>query len=280
MKITSWGTRGSLPTPGKNTQKYGGNTTCIEIKTDRDNLIIIDAGSGIRNLGKKIITDKKIENINLILTHAHWDHLLGFPFFIPAYFSKYNIYVRGGKYAKSSLQKYLKHQMEPPYFPVNFNLLNAKFNFKKSKPVMFKDDPLEVISIKLNHPDGGFGYKFIENGKTFVFLTDNELDYHHKKGPSKAEFIDFCKDADILFHDSQYTNEEYKNTKGWGHSTFESTVDLAIKANVKSLGFTHHDPDRTDDDLDLQVIKYQKVIDKSGKNFKCFGVKEGSTIEL
>lgn len=280
MKITCWGTRGSIPTPGEQTYIYGGNTTCFEVTSSKNNLIIIDAGSGIRYLGKKIMEENAIKNIHLLLTHAHWDHLMGFPFFIPAYFSKFNIYVRGGKYAKSSLQKYLKHQMEPPYFPVNFSLLRAKFNFKKGKPKMLENDSIEIVSIKLNHPDGGFGYKFLENGKSFVFLTDNELDYHHKNGPSKEDFIDFCKDVDILYHDAQYTNEEYLLTKGWGHSTFESTVDLAIKANVKYLGFTHHDPDRSDDDLDKQVEIYQTVIDKSGKKIICFAVKEGSTIEV
>lgn len=280
MKITCWGNRGSLPTPGYNINKYGGNTTCIEIITEKNNMIIIDAGSGIRYLGNKIISDNNITDIQLLLTHAHWDHLMGFPFFKPAYFAKYNIYVRGGKYAKDSLKKYLKHQMEPPYFPVNFDLLKANFDFEKDKPKNFKNDTIEIIPIRINHPDGGFGYKFIENEKIFVFLTDNELDFHHKNGPSKNDFIEFCKDADLLFHDAQYTNKEYMQTKGWGHSTYEAATDLAVKANVKKLGFCHHDPDRTDNDIDKQVNKYQKIINDAGFNVKCFGVKEGSTFIL
>lgn len=280
MEITCWGTRGSLPTPGRYIYVYGGNTTCFEINTAEGNLIIIDAGSGIRNLGKKIVSDNKVKNIYLLLTHAHWDHLMGFPFFTPAYFSKYNISVRGGKYAKRSLQKYLKHQMEPPYFPVDFKLLKAKFNFCRLIPDVLKSDPIEIESIKLNHPDGGFGYKFIEDGKTFVFLTDNELDYHHKNGPSVEDFIAFCKDADLLFHDSQFTNDEYKHTKGWGHSTFESAFNLALKANVKELGFCHHDPDRTDNNLDEQINKYRDIVKNSGKNLNCFAVAEGTTYKL
>lgn len=276
MEITCWGTRGSIPTPGNNIKKYGGNTTCFEIKTSKENMIIIDAGSGIRNLGNRIIKEDHINNIYLLLTHAHWDHLMGFPFFTPAYFSKYNIIVRGGKYAKKSLQKYLRHQMEPPYFPVDFSLLKASFNFSKSMPEILKSDKIQIDSIKLNHPNGGFGYKFTENGKVFVFLTDNELDYHHKSGPSVEDFITFCKDADILFHDSQYTNTEYKKTIGWGHSTYQSTVNMAIKANVKSLGFCHHDPDRTDSDLDKIVSKFNEALKKKGSNLNCFGVKEGS----
>lgn len=280
MEITCWGTRGSLPTPGKDVEKYGGNTTCFEIKTLDNSLIIIDAGSGIRNLGKKITKDDSIKNIYLLLTHAHWDHLMGFPFFIPAYFSKYNINVRGGKYAKKSLQKYLKHQMEPPYFPVDFSLLKANFNFNKAEPDMLKSDRIIIDTIKLNHPDGGFGYKFIEDGKTFVFLTDNELSYHHKSGPSVEDFISFCKDADMLFHDSQYTNAQYKKTKGWGHSTYQSTVNMAIKARVKALGFCHHDPDRTDLELDKIVNKYKEVIKSNGIKMDCFAVKENHTYKL
>jgi len=280
MIIKCWGTRGSIPAPGNKAHIYGGNTTCFEIRSEKNNLIIIDAGSGIRLLGKEILEDKNRKDIHLLLTHAHWDHLMGFPFFTPAYFSKYNIYVRGGKYAKKSLEKYLKHQMEPPYFPVNFNLLNANFNFQRGKPKMIKDDPIKIESINLNHPDGGFGYKIVENGKIFILLTDNELDYHHPKGPSKETFIDFCKDADLLYHDAQYTEDDYKTTKGWGHSTYDSAVELAIKSNVKALGFCHHDPDRTDKELDELVLKYQKVIINSGKKIDCFGVKEGSVIKL
>ncbi|MBN2617758.1 MAG: MBL fold metallo-hydrolase [Spirochaetales bacterium] len=273
MKIKSWGVRGSLPTPGKQGVKYGGNTTCIELTTNAGNTIIIDAGSGLRLLGKRIIKSNYPKEMVLLLTHAHWDHLMGFPFFIPAYFDRFKIYVRGGKFAKKSLHKYLRHQMEPPYFPVDFKLLQAEFDFKRSTPKILENDPIEIHSINLNHPDGGFGYKFIEDGKVFVFLTDNELGHHHKNGPSFDEFRDFCKDADLLFHDAQYTDEQYKITKGWGHSTFDMTVSLGLAANVKRLGFCHHDVDRTDEDLDSLVAKYQKTIN-------CFGVEEESEIIL
>jgi phosphoribosyl 1,2-cyclic phosphodiesterase len=284
MKIKIWGCRGSIPTPGPATLRYGGNSTCVEIRTSRGQLIIVDAGSGVRNLGWVLSQEKGLPQIRFFFTHSHWDHLVGFPFFQPAYSENSYITFCSGPHAQDSIRTYLTHQMQAPYFPVDFNLLRAKFDFRCERPHMepgpCRLDGLEVLPVSLSHPNGGYGYKFIEQGKTFVFLTDNELGFEHEGGVSWEEYVDFCRGVDLLFHDAQYTGEEYKLTRGWGHSTFADATDLAIEAGVKRLGLIHHDPSRTDDDLDRQGAFCQERIRLAGSAVECLVIAEGMVIEL
>lgn len=280
MKIKVWGCRGSLPTPGESMLKYGGNTTCLEIRPDCGHILIVDAGSGIRKLGKEILEDTSITDICLLLTHSHWDHLMGFPFFVPAYFSRYNINVCGGTGAQGLVKKYLARQMESPYFPVGFDVLKAKFNFQCGNHGLTGTCPLGIIPIPLSHPNGAYGFKFVFNGKAFVFLTDNELGMQHEGGLSFDDYVEASKNADLLFHDAQYTHEEYQKTKGWGHSTYEEVIELAIKAKVKKLGFFHHDPDRTDKELDEIMQKLKAAMKKSKNRLDFFAVREGSEFEI
>lgn len=260
MNIVIWGCRGSITSPGPTTIRYGGESTCIEVITDEGQEIIIDAGSGIRKLGQKILNDKSISTINLLLTHSHWDHLAGFPFFKPAYFSKYSFSLCGGSDAQKSVLNYLEHEMDPPYFPVNFNELKAKFesgcccNNKICDHSLCNTDlSVKCESIHLNHPNGGFGYKLTDKTGSFVFLTDNEIRYQHNGSTTRDDYVNFCRNASLLLHDAQYTEAEYEKTRGWGHSTFQDAIDLAVDAGVKRLGLVHHDPDRTDDELDKIV---------------------------
>jgi len=280
MKIKIWGSRGSIAVPGPSTIKYGGNTTCIEVRTREGQMVIIDAGSGLRLLGKKLLKEKDTTEIFLMLTHAHWDHLSGFPFFVPAYLERYTINVYGGPSAKDSLKLYLKHQMSPPYFPVDFSHMNANFKFGNDCPNIGDVGLLEFSAIPLNHPDGGYGYKYTKKGKVFVFLTDNETRHKHPNGRPKEEYIEFCKGADLLFYDSQYTEKEYKLTKGWGHSTFADAVEIGVAAGVKKLGLFHHDPDRSDEDMDARVEECRKLIKKMKSGVECFGAAEGMEIQL
>ncbi len=284
MKIKIWGCRGSITTPGPTTLRYGGNSTCLEIRTKTGQVIIVDAGSGIRNLGKALSQEKDVTQVRFFFTHSHWDHLTGFPFFKPAYSDAFSITFCSGPHAQDSIRNYLTHQMAAPFFPVDFNLLRAKFDFRCQRPHMEPGnchlDGFEVCPIPLSHPNGGYGYKFIEQGKAFVFLTDNELDFQHDGGLSRAKYIEFCQGANLLIHDAQFTEEEYKFTRGWGHSTFTDATDLAIEAGVKSLGLFHHDPDRTDDDLGRQVEFCQERIQRKGRMTECFATAEGMEIDL
>ncbi len=287
MNIRIWGCRGSLPTPGKETLRYGGESTCVEIQSDSGQRIIIDAGSGIRKLGLSLMKDQTVSHLTMLLTHSHWDHLSGFPFFMPAYDPNYSITVCGGPIPQEYLWKYLTHSMEAPYFPVEFSALKAKFNvgchcdrLHCDHVLSASDRSVECHSIPLNHPNGGYGFKFINGGKKFVFLTDNEIRHHHEGGLPRSAYIDTCQGADMLFHDAQFTEKDYGSTRGWGHSTFIDAVDLALEAGVKRLGLFHHDPNRSDDDLDRQVDSCRDRIAKSGSDLQCFGCAEGMELQV
>jgi phosphoribosyl 1,2-cyclic phosphodiesterase len=284
MKIKIWGCRGSITTPGLHTVRYGGNSTCLEVRSGDGKIFIIDAGSGVRNLGKALRREADTSDIRFFFTHPHWDHLSGFPFFEPAYIDRFNITFCSGPHAQDTIHKYLTHQMESPYFPVEFSYLKARFNFRcENHNREDIDCPLSCMQFRalpLNHPNGGYGCRLIEHGKKFIFLTDNELGFHHKGGLTPAEYVELCRDADLLLHDAQYTDEEYKYTRGWGHSTYKDATDLAIQAGVKRMGLYHHDPDRSDDDLDRQLDLCRKQIKQAGSHVECFACAEGMVLEL
>ncbi|MBI5622815.1 MAG: MBL fold metallo-hydrolase [Elusimicrobia bacterium] len=284
MKVTFWGCRGSIPTPGPDTLRHGGNTTCLELRDAAGKLLIVDAGSGIRLLGKTLLHDKTPAPIRFFLTHSHWDHLMGFPFFEPAYHKRFSFLFCGGSHAQDSIKRYLGQQMQAPFFPVDFSLLKAGFAFRCERPhgeePPCRFDSLEVYPIPLSHPNGGYGFKFVEAGRSFVFLTDNELGLKHPGGLKPALYEEFCRGADLLVHDSQYTEKQYGFTRGWGHSTFNAAVDLAAAAGVKRLGLFHHDPDRSDDDLDRQTELCKERLLKLGSSTECFATAERMTLDL
>ncbi len=284
MRVKIWGCRGSLPTPGIDILRYGGNSTCLEIITAAGGRLIVDAGSGIRNLGKALCAEKGEREVRFLFTHSHWDHLLGFPFFLPAYASDFTLTFCSGAHAQNTIRSFLVHQMEPPYFPVGFGSIRAKVNFLCDNPRCEDRNcrcaGIEVRPIPLNHPNGGYGYKFIEGKAIFVFLTDNELSFKHPGGPDRDTFVAFCRHADLLIHDAQYTDAEYERTRGWGHSTFADATDLAMAAGVRRLGISHHDPDRSDADLNRQVVLCQERIRLAGSATECFAVAEGLELTL
>ena len=287
MEVKIWGCRGSITSPGEMTLKYGGESTCLEVSSKLGERIIIDFGSGIRKLGQELLKDKTITELRLLLTHSHWDHLVGFPFFVPAYLPRFTITLCGGPQPQQSVMKYLSHQMEAPYFPVDFSAMKAKFQKGCQCAQTYCDHAMNgglksirCESIALNHPNGGYGFKLTQTNKSFVFLTDNEIRFSHEEGLPREDYINFCKNADLLFHDAQYTEEEYKNRQGWGHSTFIDAVQLALDAGVKSLGLFHHDPDHSDDFIDQQVELCQNYIKQSGSTMKCFACMEGMTHEV
>ncbi|MCX5806051.1 MAG: MBL fold metallo-hydrolase [Proteobacteria bacterium] len=284
MKIKVWGCRGSITTPGLNTLRYGGNSTCLEIRSVLGQVFVVDAGSGLRNLGKALRQEEDISDVRFFLTHPHWDHLVGFPFFEPAYSDHYNITFCSGPHSQDAIRRYLSRQMEAPYFPIDFKYLKANFNYRCDQPKSGNGNcmigSMEFCAFPLNHPGGGYGFKFVESGKAFVFLSDNELGFQHKGGLSNEQYVAFCRDVDLLFHDAQYTAEEYKHTRGWGHSTYKDATDLAIDAGVKRFGLFHHDPDRTDDDMDQQADYCREQISRAGSPAECFPCAEGMVVEL
>lgn len=279
MHITCWGSRGSIPVSGKEFIKYGGDTTCIEIRTKSDDIIIVDAGTGIRRLGNHLVEQKRF-NYNMIFTHAHWDHLIGFPAFKPLFMDNIELKVYRCPFPGKYIENMLATVMRPPNFPVRYSDLRAEIQYVDSCPATFQIGSVTVESISLNHPDGGCGYKFTEGDHCFVFLTDNELDYNHPGSLPRDAYMEFCKGADLLFHDAEYTPAEYRTKKGWGHSLFTDVLDLAIEAGVKHLGLFHINSERTDDDMDLIVDQCREVIAKKNSSLHCFATGCNTTFTL
>ena len=279
MYIKCWGSRGSIPVSGSDYMKYGGDTTCIEIRSKDDKIIIVDAGTGIRRLGDQLIEEERY-TYDIIFTHAHWDHLMGFPFFKPLYLEQTDIRLQGCPFAQKYVQTMISTVMSPPNFPVRYTDIKANIQFEPVCPERFKIGTVSIIPIPLSHPNQGRGYKFIEDGKTFVFLTDNELDFIHPGGLSFKAYKEFSADAELLMHDAEYTKEEYNLTEQWGHSTYTTALKLAIKAKVKQLGLCHLNQDRTDQDVDGIVDTCQQIVAEMGSNLKCFAVGADMTLTL
>ncbi len=271
MYIKCWGSRGSIPVSGKEYLKYGGDTTCLEIRTGEGHIIIVDAGTGIRRLGRKLV-DEGATSCSILFTHWHWDHLIGFPFFMPIYRKEWDITFLNCPDPGASVKKNLSSLMRAPNFPVDFSELQAKLTFLPDCPEKFHIGAMEVTSIPLSHPNGGRGYRFEEGGKSFVFLTDNELDHDHRGRRAFEDYRDFSSGADLLIHDSEYTPGEYDGFRGWGHSNYADTVELALCAGVKQLGLFHTNADRTDDAMDEIVRACEGIIRKKGGTLSCIGV--------
>lgn len=254
MFIKFYGTRGSIPVSGQATQKYGGNTTCLCLESHRGDVIIIDAGSGIRELGAYLIKNGK-EKIHLIFTHYHWDHIQGFPFFGPIYL-KDTVLEICGPIKEVAAKKALSYQMNLPYFPTRLSFLPSRIIFRELKERL-KIGSLQIQTIINNHPNYTKGLKFIEDHKSIAFLTDNELFAKNCQTPYK-KFISFVKGVDILIHDAQYTDKIYESKIGWGHSTYHQVMELAKDGQVKNVIFTHHDPFSSDEFIEGMLKNLKK----------------------
>jgi phosphoribosyl 1,2-cyclic phosphodiesterase len=278
MIIKIWGARGSIPVCGREFLKYGGSTTCVELIDKKGDNIIIDSGTGINQLGKEMVK-KKVRKINMIFTHQHWDHVIGFPFFAPIY-QNVEINVMGGSFSTDEAREIIAKTMQPPGFPVKFEDIEAKFKFSPICRDGCKVGNIKIYPIELSHPNGGLGYRFEEDNKKFVFLTDNELGYVHYGGRSFEDYVSFCHNADLLIHDADYTDEEYNRRKAWGHSTWRQALDLAVKSGVKTLALFHHNQERRDGDIDNIVKMANKIISTKNYKLKVFAVFEKQAIKL
>jgi phosphoribosyl 1,2-cyclic phosphodiesterase len=265
VKVKFYGVRGSLPVCGREFEKYGGNTTCIKILREKANRIaILDAGTGIRKLGKEIIEEGLNQHIiNIVFSHFHWDHIQGFPFFLPAYNpnQKIGILALGRRGKAHDLKGIFSQQMQEEYFPIQMEMMGAQFDF-----LSYGDQEIIqgafVKSIPQYHKrsGGSYGFRLNDEGVSMVVCTDLE----YVDGIIDPAIVAFAKDADLLIHDGQYTTEEYQNKfKGWGHATWEQAVEVALQAHVKKLVITHHDPDHNDEFLDDLEKKCQKKFPNS-----------------
>ncbi len=279
MRIRCWGSRGSIPVSGIEYVTHGGDTTCVEIRSSSDDIIIIDSGTGIRRLGIELLREKR-HDLNIIYTHAHWDHILGFPFFKPIYFSETKIHIYGCTLAQKSIKDILAMSMNPPFFPVDLASVKSQINFSNLCGIDFTIGSVQISPIPLSHPNMGFGYKFIENGKTFVFLTDNELEFQHPKGLVYEDYVEFCRGADLLVHDSEFSDEEYLRTRTWGHSRYLKALALAIDAGVSRFGLCHHNQERSNEALKIILQECQHIAAEAGSPVECFAMTQDTDIVL
>lgn len=279
MEITLYGVRGSIPVPGPKTVEYGGNTTCIYVKLKSGKNIIIDAGTGIHQLGKKLMETE--DPIHILLTHSHWDHVHGFPFFQPVYQSEREIYVYPSAPGIHGQLCSLLDQMDGAHFPVQAKYLPSKTEciFEQIEKKL-DDSDLNVQRISINHPGGGHAYKLNEDGASFVFVTDNELQPPGEVKTSYKEWVDFCQGADLLIHDAQYLESELPQKHGWGHSVVSQARQLAIDADVKTVVLFHHDPERTDPQVKQIEKETQEYLLKKNKKIKGLCAREGMVFSI
>lgn len=275
MKVTFYGTRGSCPTPGKDTLKYGGNTACVLVESEDGRKLILDAGTGIRVLGDEMVNSH--EDIYLLLSHNHHDHIQGFPFFKPLYQDNRNIFIYPAETTPYQPRAAIE-QINGSFFPLDEHELKANFQFEDPS---WDNQPLTINGFHvhrrpINHPNGGAAY-IIEHGtKRVAYVTDNELNPPTKMATTPFEWKEFLLGVDLVIHDGQYIEQDMPLKHGWGHSLISEVVDLAKCANIKKLAFYSHDPDRTDDELD----QWQSKIDAMDLPNDIFFAMEGQAIEL
>jgi len=279
MQITFYGVRGSIPTPGAEYVRYGGNTACVHVQLDDGTDIVIDAGTGIRLLGKVLLL--KETPIHILLSHNHWDHIQGFPFFGPIFQRDRKISIIPGIVNDKNTTAVID-QMQGSVFPVHFEALTANISIDAIDPSIseWQCGSSTVRRMPINHPGGGSAYSITTNTSKVVYLTDNEIYPPYKKTSDFLEFVEFSRDADLLIHDAQYMLSDMPAKSGWGHSVAEEAVKLAMAANIKQLALYSHDPERTDDDVDKIIEHCQLFIQAAQAPLTLFASAEGQVVQL
>jgi phosphoribosyl 1,2-cyclic phosphodiesterase len=244
IRLKLWGVRGSLPSPGPSTKVFGGNTSCLEVRCG-DDIFIFDAGSGIRELGMELMKSMPVR-ARMFFTHYHWDHVLGFPFFIPAYVPGNEFHIYGESKRRRSPRQILAGQMSFPYFPVSLDAMRAKLTFHTLRPSsQLKFGEVTVKTHRLNHPFDAMGYRVEYRGSSVAYISDYEH-FSHTDEP----LVEFVRGVDAMIYDSAFSDAEYVTKQGWGHSTWEEGVKLAQASEVKLLIISHHEPTHDDDHME------------------------------
>ena len=276
MQIKFYGVRGSIASPGKDTFRYGGNTSCVSVVSENGTLFVFDAGTGIRKLGEELISQSISKEINLLFSHYHWDHIQGFPFFLPAYKKNQVINLLTAHLKDVNAHSVLT-QMTNPHFPVPSDKLEAKVVLLKINENRLKVGDTTIYSKSLNHPGGGSAYRLENSTGSMAYVTDNELNPPQKPVTSYSEWVTFLKGVDYLIHDAMYLDDELERIHGWGHSLISQTLQLAVDAEVKNLILFHHDPSRTDDQLDEIKKTSQVWMKRNNPDCQVHVAKEGTT---
>jgi phosphoribosyl 1,2-cyclic phosphodiesterase len=292
-----WGVRGSIPTPGPTTVEYGGNTSCVEVRADGQ-IIILDAGTGLRLLGRQLVAefDARPLELTLLLTHTHWDHIQGLPFFLPVYRSQNHLRILGYEGARHGLEVVLAGQMESPFFPIGLREVPANVRIEELKELNFSVGPVRVQAAFANHPGICVGYRLFTSAGSIAFFPDNEVLPEGGPGPRAAagaeasgkafaqgkngKLIDFLRGADLLIMDTQYDALEYKEHTGWGHGCLDDVVALALQAEVKTLFLFHHDPNHDDAKVSQMLAHARKIVVDRKCKLQVEAAREGVTVEL
>lgn len=295
--VRFWGVRGSIPTPGKSTVEFGGNTSCVEVRSDNQ-LIVLDSGTGIRSLGLSLAEefgDKPI-TLTLLITHTHWDHIQGFPFFPVAYNPKNTIRVLAFEGMRKSLEATLSSQMESPYFPVSMQQMPGNISIVELKDKAFQIGDVKVEAMFTNHPGICAAFRLTTSGGVIVYCPDNELLQRMRLAKAETDearreaeefarerdqrLVDFCREADVLIMDCQYDAEEYPRYVGWGHSCVDDSVALAAEAGVKRFFLFHHDPSHTDEKILAMEASAKALAKKSAPTMEVSAAREGLEVSL
>jgi phosphoribosyl 1,2-cyclic phosphodiesterase len=276
MTAVCWGTRGSIATPGPDTCKFGGNTPCLEIRIRDGRRFIFDAGTGIRPLGMSMMDEAGKSDAVIFLTHFHWDHIQGFPFFLPLYESDFSLRIVGPDQADADIEKLFASQMAAINFPVPYSALSAEKTFSNLSGGAWEEDGFVVSAMRVRHPSFTVGHRIEYGGVSLAYIPDNEVTNEgYDVGKEwRKRLVDFLGDVDVLIHDAMFTDEEYESRADWGHSTFSQTVELAHEAGAKKVLFFHHDPCRTDQELS-EIVDFHRA-DAAARGF---GVEIGAAVE-
>lgn len=285
-RVTFWGTRGSIPTPGAHTVRYGGNTACVTVAGRDDRFVILDAGSGIRPLGQSLA--QRVPgpgSLDILLSHTHWDHIQGLPFFQPLNIRGNTVRIYGAAQGSVPLEEILDRQMDPVVFPVPLKALAADLTVTEVTTGRFEIDGFEVVAFRLRHPGTTLGYRLVplSGGPSLAYVTDNEL------GPGgsydvpadwRTQLVAFLGGVDTLIHDAMYSQELIETRGGWGHSTPEQAVDLAAECGARHLVLFHHEPEHDDEALDRLLAKTQAHARSAARRLAVSAAMEGLVLNL
>ena len=284
--VTFWGTRGSIPTPGAHTARYGGNTPCVAVEGAGGQLVVLDAGTGIRALGLHLVEKQNgAVKVEILLSHAHWDHIQGLPHFKPFFAPGNAVRIWGTRQGTASLEAILRQQMDPAVFPIPLDALSAQLTVQQVDKDEFSIGEFRVRTTKLRHQGNTLAFRLRprEGGPCMAYVTDNELGpggHYDVRNTWRRDFVAFLDGVDLLIHDAMYTPQELERHRGWGHSTYEEAVTLAQEAGVKRLVLFHHEPEHSDEAMDGLLAAARRFAKGGGRSLEVLAAQEGMKVTL